>query len=92
MLSCKARVSALYLDAEANLWVGAGGGGSIQLWRKDTLTSTPPNPVGILRGHGGAVTGIVVDACGRLVSTSLSRANGIDAAWRSRAPVIIRGV
>merc|ERR1719198_1866464 len=75
--------SALHLTPNHHVWVGVGCRGVIELWgyRRE------PRLVGTLAGHGGAVTGVCVDAEGRLVSASLARHAGQRSLWRSCAPV-----
>ena len=71
-----ARPSALCF-ADGLLWVGVGSRGRLELWDGARC-------VGALEGHGGAVTGVALDAAGRVVSTSVTRDGR--ALWRSRAP------
>ena len=77
-IAAAGRPTALYLGA-GGLWVGAGCRGRLELWRG-------ARRVGVLEGHGGAVTGVGVDAEGRLVSASVAPTPGRRALWRSCAP------
>ena len=83
-LPCTGQVSALYLGPDHCIWVGAGAGGLIELWDDPRRGK---RRVGMLRGHGGAVTGIGMDAEGRIVSSSLAARAGQRALWRSHAVV-----
>ena len=83
-LQCMGQVSALYLGFDHCIWVGAGASGVIELWDDPQRGK---RRVGMLLGHGGAVTGIGVDADGCVVSSSLASRAGQRALWSSHTPV-----
>ena len=72
------RPSALHMSG-CLLMVGAGRAGRIELWAGARC-------VGILEGHGGAVTGVGVDDGGRVFSTSVTSSPGRRALWCSSPP------
>ena len=83
-LHCMGQVSALHLSSNYCIWVGVGARGVIEVWHDLRRAG---RRVGMLGGHGGALTGIGLDAEGRIVSSSLASRAGVRALWRSRAPV-----
>ena len=83
-LHCTGQVSALQFSSDYCIWVGAGACGVIEVWHDLRRAG---RRVGTLGGHDGALTGIGLDAEGRIVSSSLASQAGMRALWRSRAPV-----